>query len=134
MKTSQKGFTLVELVVVIVLLGILGVTALGSFQNLQNDAELAALGGVASEATAASAINYAGSQIPGAVDGTNYQELNSDADCATVAADLFISAPAGYTFANPDGVDDACAAGTTMSCDLTDANGNTTTADIICTQ
>ena len=59
MKTSQKGFTLVELVVVIVLLGILGVTALGKFQDLSDDAEDAAVEGVASELSAASSINYA---------------------------------------------------------------------------
>ena len=49
MKTSQKGFTLIELVVVIVLLGILGVTALGKFQDLSVEAQSAANQGIASE-------------------------------------------------------------------------------------
>jgi MSHA pilin protein MshA len=75
MHKSQKGFTLVELVVVIVLLGILGVTALGKFENLSGQAADATEGGIASELSSAAAINFASSAV-----GGTYAIINS-ADC-----------------------------------------------------
>ena len=47
MVRSQKGFTIIELVVVIVILGILAAVAFPKFQDLPGDAKTAVLNGAA---------------------------------------------------------------------------------------
>jgi len=143
MKKSQSGFTLIELVVVIVLLGILGVTALGKFQDLSGSAQNAANGAIAAEITAAAAINYAASVLPGAVAGTDYEDITATnctgggADPANADIDALFStgtAPAAYTYAigggGTEGTD--CNAGDTYICNV--SNGGTVgVATVICT-
>lgn len=67
MKTQQKGFTLIELIIVIVVLGILAVTAAPQFFNFSSDARASTVKGMEGSVKAASALVYAKALLePGA--------------------------------------------------------------------
>ncbi len=134
MQKSQKGFTLIELVVVIVLLGILGVTALARFQNLSVSAATAANAGIASELSAGSSINYAAA-VTGTAGFTPITTITGDCAAGNIGPLLAAGTlPAGYGYT----LGGACTAtaGSTYSCVVDNtANPTATTASatIICT-
>lgn len=77
MKQTQRGFTLIELVMVIVILGVLAAVAIPKFVDLKTDAYLASAKGYAGALSSANAINYAGCAAKGGVVFANV--------CVTVA-------------------------------------------------
>jgi len=64
-RTSQRGFTMIELIVVIVILGILAATALPKFIDIKDDAQKAAVAGVAGAAGSAMNVNLSGCMVTG---------------------------------------------------------------------
>ncbi|MDX2347047.1 MAG: type II secretion system protein [Legionella sp.] len=62
---TQKGFTMIELVMVIVILGILAAVAIPRFIDLQSNAQQAAIDGLAGGLGTASSVNYAGCSATG---------------------------------------------------------------------
>ena len=58
-KNSERGFTLIEIIIVIVILGILAVVAIPKYVDMRDDAAVAACDGVYGAASAAAAVNFA---------------------------------------------------------------------------
>lgn len=111
--TSQKGFTLIELVMVIVILGVLAVIALPKFVDLKGDAQQSAVDGIAGSLSSAAAINYAARSA-------NVANGVAIANCTDTSGALQGGLPTGYSITAG-----AVAAGASAACTLTGQGSKT---------
>jgi len=141
MKSLQKGFTLIELIVVIVILGILAAVALPKFVDLTNEALTASVQGVAGAVASGSAINYgafaAGKSGTVAIAGTNAVVCAPAVLSQLLTGNAFpATGSVTYTAIPVPAATGCTGAGTVTSCGVQGTKGTTVvsaTATIVCT-
>ncbi|MCF7497129.1 prepilin-type N-terminal cleavage/methylation domain-containing protein [Vibrio sp. L5-1] len=82
--SSNRGFTMIELVIVIVILGIVSVTAASKFLNLQTDARISTLNGLKGGMEGASTMLYGKTSALG-LDKAASASINVEGDNILVA-------------------------------------------------
>jgi MSHA pilin protein MshA len=104
LKASQKGFTLIELIITIVIIGVLAAVAIPKFLDLSNDAEKGVAAGVAAALASGTSVNYGRSKVPGYVvcTGLNTPSAScvppiTDCDALNTYRTQLADIPAGYT-------------------------------------
>ncbi|SDI39791.1 MSHA pilin protein MshA [Ferrimonas sediminum] len=99
---TQRGFTLIELVVVIIVLGILAVTAAPKFIDLQTDARVGTLNGAKGALQGANALVYSKSAI-----NNLHKQAASGSDTVTLYGTTKVTPLFGYLRASKDDVANA---------------------------